>query len=217
MMKKKGEPSTDGEAKPNGKTDGKTDGNGEANGNGNEDLPKNVSFMDLGNIQNGVKILMGTNISDDQADKTIDMVVMHAKDHPALPFVVKHTAEGPGIVVTVMADGLPYWEVANTPDGAGLVLTKLLNENFPKPGNGDGGPKVLQPGTYTVRVNEALRLEFGDDMEGIGYKAPVSALDDMTRSLGGTYLDVKLLRAGPYEVTVSFSEKPSVAFNLTAE
>ena len=123
LMKKKGTPST------NGKTNGKA--NGQANGNGDA-LPGNVSLVALAPFFWGVKIGLGTDLTDDEATQVIDIVAKHAADFPALPFEVT-LSEVPGIPVTIMANNVPkdYW--AEDVSYLDPTLADTLAEHIPKP------------------------------------------------------------------------------------
>lgn len=161
LMKKKGEPST------NGKT------------NGNGGLPSNVSLMALGNIQSGVKIGLGTELTDAHKDQVVDIVVKHAREFPAIPFGIS-LSQRPGIPVTVVVNGADtdYW--AENTSYLDPTLRDALALHFPKSGNGNDntGHRVLTRGAHTAQIGEVLRLEYGENMGfgdipgGLGLSGP---------------------------------------------
>ena len=136
LMKKKGTPST------NGKT------------NGNGGLPSNVSLMALGNIQSGVKIGLGTELTDAQRDQVVAIVAKHARDYPQIPFGIS-LSQGPGIPVTAVVNGAAsdYW--AENISYLDLTLRDALALHFPKSGNGKDNTKPNGNGNGNGNGEEA--------------------------------------------------------------
>lgn len=100
-------------------------------GTSNLPKPNNVTLGPVGDFKWGVTVLLGPDVTDAQADQAVDIVSVHARKHPALPFEIIKEPTIVGIPVTVWADSTPDEEWAENVSYLDAVLTDLLAANIP--------------------------------------------------------------------------------------
>jgi len=106
---------------------------GSSTGGSDTTVPSNVILTPItGGYATGARVELGVDISDDQANQAVEIVIKYAKERPGIPFQVVKITDTPGLPVIVTADGVPHEMVAENISSLDATLRDLLNEHIPK-------------------------------------------------------------------------------------
>jgi hypothetical protein len=91
-------------------------------------LPSNVSLIPAGDFEWGVTIVLGQDITAEQTDEALDIIVARALEYPGLVFEVELDEEAIGIPLFFYEGGVAYEQWAENVSYLGAYLDDALSQ-----------------------------------------------------------------------------------------